>query len=75
MKDKKNFLASITFYCAIIDEIVINALQGIGHNITVVQETAAGGSFATPLGILVDHDNKRVHGGVDVFRIAEARGY
>jgi hypothetical protein len=29
----------------------------------------------TPLGILVDHVRGTLHGGVDVFRIAEAYGY
>jgi hypothetical protein len=40
-----------------------------------VEETAADSRFATPLGILVNHERGTLHSGVDVFRIAEARGY
>ena len=53
----------------------IDALAAMGHHLTVVDETAADAHFATPLGILVDHERGTLHSGVDVFRIAEARGY
>ena len=53
----------------------VDALRAMGHIVEVVEETAADTNFATPLGILVDHESGRVHGGVDVFRIAEAKGY
>ena len=56
-------------------EDVVGRLTAMGHAVSVVEETAADISFATPLGILVDHKSGRVHGGVDVFRIAEAMGY
>jgi gamma-glutamyltranspeptidase/glutathione hydrolase len=58
-----------------LDAAALDALVAMGHNIAVVEESPADINFATPLGILVDHENGRVHGGVDVFRIAEARGY
>ena len=58
-----------------LDQRTIEALRQLGHNVVVVQESVAEGNFATPLGILVDHEEGRVHGGVDVFRMAEARGY
>ncbi len=53
----------------------IDALAAMGHQLNVVEETAAHGYFATPLGILVNHERGTLHSGVDVFRIAEARGY
>ena len=58
-----------------IDTKIVEELRKMGHQISVVQETAASGNFATPIGILIDHSTGKVHGGVDVFRIAEARGY
>ena len=58
-----------------LDEATIAALSSIGHEVSVVEESAADINFATPLGILVDHETGRVCGGVDVFRVAEARGY
>ena len=53
----------------------IEALAAMGHQVEVVEETAADGRFAIPLGILVNHERGTLHSGVDVFRIAEARGY
>ncbi|ETW99953.1 MAG: hypothetical protein ETSY1_13055 [Candidatus Entotheonella factor] len=53
----------------------IEALAAMGHPLSVVEETAADLNFATPLGILVNHERGTLHSGVDVFRIAEARGY
>jgi gamma-glutamyltranspeptidase/glutathione hydrolase len=58
-----------------IDAVTIEALGALGHHVQVVEETAAYSHFATPLGILVDHVRGTLHGGVDVFRIAEAYGY
>jgi gamma-glutamyltranspeptidase/glutathione hydrolase len=58
-----------------IDTKTVEELRKMGHQVSIVQETAASGNFATPIGILIDHDTGKVHGGVDVFRIAEARGY
>jgi gamma-glutamyltranspeptidase/glutathione hydrolase len=51
------------------------ALAALGHPLKVVEETAADSHFATPLGILVNHERGTLHSSVDVFRIAEARGY
>ena len=53
----------------------LDALAAMGHPLNVVEETAADIHFATPLGILVNHERGTLHSGVDVFRIAEARGY
>ena len=53
----------------------IEALAALGHPIEIVDETAADSHFATPLGIRVDPARGTLHSGVDVFRIAEARGY
>ncbi len=53
----------------------LEALATLGHPLNVVEETAADINFATPLGILVNHERGTLHSGVDVFRIAEARGY
>jgi hypothetical protein len=53
----------------------IEALAAMGHPLEIVEETAADSRFATPLGILVNHERGTLHSGVDVFRIAEARGY
>ena len=58
-----------------LDEATLAALASIGHEVSVVEESAADISFATPLGILVDHETGMVHGGVDVFKVAEGRGY
>lgn len=57
------------------DAATLAALTTMGHHVQVVEETAADVNFATPLGILVDQARGTLHGGVDVFRIAEARGY
>jgi gamma-glutamyltranspeptidase/glutathione hydrolase len=67
--------ANETLADARLDEATLAALSAMGHRIAVVEETAADINFATPLGIMVDHDTGRVHGGADVFRVAEARGY
>ncbi|MBI4233385.1 MAG: gamma-glutamyltransferase [Chloroflexi bacterium] len=64
-----------TLVDARIDAAVAQALAERGHSVSVVEETPGDVNFATPLGILVDQAGGRVHGGVDVFRIAEARGY
>jgi len=53
----------------------LEALAALGHPLKVVEETAADSHFATPLGILVNPERGTLHSGVDVFRIAEARGY
>lgn len=58
-----------------IDAATAEALIAMGHHLQVIEETAADVNFATPLGILVDQERGTLHGGVDVFRIAEARGY
>lgn len=58
-----------------ISEATIRALRGMGHNIKVVEETAAETSFARPLGLMVHPDTHQIHAGVDVFRICEARGF
>jgi gamma-glutamyltranspeptidase/glutathione hydrolase len=58
-----------------LDAATIEALAALGHQLQVVEETAAEVHFATPLGILVDHTLGTLHSGVDVFRIAAAGGY
>ena len=67
--------AGVTLVDSRFDNASIEALAAMGHNLDIAEETAADANFATPLGILVDHETGKVHGGVDVFRIAEARGY
>ena len=57
-----------------LDPEVVVALQQRGHTVQIVEETAAATSFATPLGVLADPRDGLLHGGVDVYRIAEARG-
>ncbi len=37
-------------------------------------DPAADSHFAAPLGLLVDHEFGTLHRGVDMFRLAEARG-
>ena len=58
-----------------IEASTLDALAAMGHNVVAAEESPAEVNFAIPLGILVDHGKGRVHGGVDAFRIAEARGY
>ena len=64
-----------TFVDSRIDEDAIEALRRMGHNVGVVQESAAHGGFAVPVGLMVNPDTGRIHAGVDVFRLAEARGF
>ncbi|MBI4640029.1 MAG: gamma-glutamyltransferase [Candidatus Tectomicrobia bacterium] len=58
-----------------LDESIVESLSRKGHQVSVVEETAADANFATPLAIMVNEATGKVHSGVDVFRIAEARGY
>lgn len=57
-----------------LDPAVLEELERRGHRLQVIDETPAATSFATPLGILAGPHDATLHGGVDVFRIAEARG-
>ncbi|MFQ5860367.1 MAG: gamma-glutamyltransferase [Dehalococcoidia bacterium] len=67
--------ARLTLVDSRIPEPVREELRARGHNVEVVEESPGDTNFATPLGILVDGEKGLVHGGVDTFRIAEARGY
>ena len=53
---------------------VLQELERRGHSIQPTEETPAMTSFATPVGIVRDPADGLLHGGVDVYRIAEARG-
>ena len=64
-----------TFVDSRIDEDSIEALRRMGHNVGVVQEGAAQGGFAVPVGLMVNPDTGQIHAGADVFRQAEARGF
>lgn len=58
-----------------IPEETVQALAERGHPVRTVTETPADYNFATPLGILIETSEGKLHGGVDVYRIAEAHGY
>ena len=57
-----------------IDESVVEDLRGMGHVVETVDESAAQGGFASPVGLMVAPETGRIHAGVDVFRMSEARG-
>ena len=64
-----------TYVDSRIDAGTVDALREMGHGVEVVQETAAQSNFAVPVGLMVDEVTGRIHAGVDVFRLAEARGH
>lgn len=54
---------------------VSDKLAALGHRVRVLEESFHAYHFATPLGIMIDPETGRLHGGVDPFRLAEAAGY
>lgn len=54
---------------------VSDKLAALGHRVRVLEESFHAYHFATPLGIMIDPETGRLHGGVDPFRLAEAVGY
>ena len=56
-------------------DAVKSGLVEMGHATQVVDETFATVHFSTPLAILVDPRDGRLHGGVDPFRTAIAAGF
>ena len=57
------------------DEVVVDGLRGRGHRMVPGKEDYAQHSFASPVGILINPETGRLHGGADVLRRAEAWGY
>jgi gamma-glutamyltranspeptidase/glutathione hydrolase len=56
------------------DQVVAN-LRAMGHQLEVVEESVHAYHLATPVGILIDAETGRLHGGVDQLRLGEAAGY
>ena len=65
-----------TTYDDRIDERTVQRLQAMGHAMQPVEEAhlGFGGGFAKPTAVMVGEDGL-LRGGVEAFRIAEARGY
>ncbi|MEE9198833.1 MAG: gamma-glutamyltransferase [Dehalococcoidia bacterium] len=57
------------------DGAVIEGLRARGHRMVLGKEDYAQHSFARPVGVLVHPETGRLHGGADVLRRAQARGY
>jgi gamma-glutamyltranspeptidase/glutathione hydrolase len=58
------------------DTTAVEALRKMGHNVIVVEESAAyHAGFARPSGLMLNPETGRIHAGVDVFRIGDARGF
>lgn len=57
-----------------IGEKVRRALERMGHKVDIVDERIRS-HFARPVGILINHETKNLHGGVDPFRPGLALGY
>jgi gamma-glutamyltranspeptidase/glutathione hydrolase len=57
-----------------IGEKVSKALERMGHKVHFVDERIRS-HFARPVGILINHETKNLHGGVDPFRPGLALGY
>ena len=58
-----------------IDPATVEALIQKGHNVNVVEQTAAYAEFARPSGLMVGPGTNRVHAGAEVFNLTEARGF
>lgn len=58
-----------------LDESLIDGLRFKGHRMTEGQNNYLQHAFSRPVGVLVNPDTGRLHGGVDVLRRAEAWGY
>ncbi|MCW3992320.1 MAG: gamma-glutamyltransferase [Candidatus Bathyarchaeota archaeon] len=54
---------------------VVDELRGMKHRVKVVEEGPGVWHFARPSGIVIDHEEGLLHGGVDIFRPAVAMGY
>jgi gamma-glutamyltranspeptidase/glutathione hydrolase len=57
-----------------IGEKVRKALKRMGHKVDIVDERIRS-HFARPVGILINHETEKLHGGVDPFRPGLALGY
>jgi len=54
---------------------VVGELRAMGHRIVEVGEGPGMYRFAEPSGIVIDHEEGLLHGGVEIFRPAVALGY
>ena len=57
-----------------IGEKVRRALERMGHKVDIVDERIRS-HFARPVGILINHETEKLHGGVDPFRPGLALGF
>ena len=64
-----------TFVDYRISGATVEGLRRMGHNVVPVPGTLTRGGFARPGGALVNPETGRIHGGVQVTGIDEARGY
>lgn len=65
-----------TWVDARMSEETAGALAQMGHNVARLEESAAyQAGFARPAGLMVHPQTGRIHAGVDVFRMGEARGF
>ncbi len=58
-----------------IDPRAVEALAGMGHNVSVVPEPSTGGGFSRPRGVMVDASAGLLRAGVQPTGTDEARGY